>query len=127
MGALDNHVKIIWVIVHVVFLTILADRFPDLVLQLRCNGVLAGVHMRNLRLLQSLGKGFPSFIRNIVCFANIQTPYITRRHLKNAEEVEYLFVSHSLVEILWRELKISQQNEHKNPGNSKHEFDSSLT
>mmetsp|Transcript_32048 Transcript_32048/g.94302 ORF Transcript_32048/g.94302 Transcript_32048/m.94302 type:complete len:243 (-) Transcript_32048:2162-2890(-) len=100
MGALDDDIEVIRVDVHLVLRSVVADRQPDVILQIIGDGMLAGIHVRHLGLLQTLGEFLPCPILNVVRFTNIQAPNVARWVLQHAEEMEDLIVSHAFVEVL---------------------------
>ena len=100
MRALDNHVEVVRINVHVVLLSVLANREADFVFHFGGNGVFGGVHVRDLRMNQALRESPPSLIGNVVIFTNVHTPNLARRLLKDSKKVNHLLVSHSFVEIL---------------------------
>mmetsp|Transcript_25510 Transcript_25510/g.43384 ORF Transcript_25510/g.43384 Transcript_25510/m.43384 type:complete len:213 (-) Transcript_25510:673-1311(-) len=100
MSALHDNVQVTGIDVLVMLLPIVSNPFPHNVLQLRRNCVLTSIHVCNIRFLQSLGKYLPSSHLDVVSLADVETPYLASGLLQNFEKVQYLFVAHSLVEIL---------------------------
>lgn len=76
MGALDDDIEVIRVDVHLVLRSIVADCQPNVILQVIGDGMLAGIHMRYLGLLQALGELLPRAILNVVRFTDVEAPYV---------------------------------------------------
>lgn len=83
MCALNDDIKVVWVVVHVVLLSVESNRFPNFILELCCDGMFAGVHVRHFRLFEARCKCFPRIFRDVVCLANVQAPDATTRLLQN--------------------------------------------
>ena len=98
--ALNDHIEIVRIYVHIMLFPVFADRKTDFLLHIRGNGVFRGVHVCNFGMNQSLREFLPCRVRNIVVLTDVQTPNIARRLLKDAKKMVNLIVSHSFVEIL---------------------------
>lgn len=79
VGTADNHIKIIWVIMHVVFCTVVPDHIADFFFYLGCDSVFTCIHVGNFGVSESLGKLSPCFVRHIVRLPNVQTPDLALR------------------------------------------------
>lgn len=110
MRALDNGINVGRIVMPMVFVPIQPNRFPDLILELRRNGVLRRIHVRYIRVGEALGKLFPSLHLYLVGFTNVETPNFTRRSLQYTQQMKYLFISHSFVEVLHLSERQSLEN-----------------
>ena len=100
MRTLNNHVEVVGIDVHVVLLSVLANREADFVFHFGGNGVFGGVHVCDLRMNQALRESPPGLVRKVLIFTNVHTPNLARRLLKDSKQVDHLLVSHSFVKIL---------------------------
>jgi len=82
--ALDDHVKVVGIDVHVVFFSIIANGETDFFFHVGGNSVFGGVHVGDLRMDQAFCEFLPRPVGNIVVFSNIHTPNFARWLLEDS-------------------------------------------
>lgn len=105
MRTLHNRIQIIWIAVHHVFRAIVPNGGPNLILELRCDGMFGCVHVRHLCVFQALGEFLPCLLLHLVGLSNVEIPDLTRRMLQDFEQVQDLFVLHPFVKVLREKLE----------------------
>lgn len=105
MSALNDDIKVVWVVMHVVLLAVLADCLSNLVLHLSCNRMLGCIHVRNLGVDEPFGEFFPRFVSHIVVLSNVQAPNLAGRLLQDSKQMKHLLITHSFVKVLERSKK----------------------
>ena len=95
---------------HVVLRSVVPNGCSDFIFHFGCNGVFRGVHVGDLRLLQSFSELVPCSCFDVVVFTNIQAPNLAFRVLQYSQEVQYLIVPHSFVEILQYNKKVEDED-----------------
>lgn len=74
VSAAYNHLKIVWVNMHVVLHAIIADDVTKSVFQFWGNRVFACIHVSDFGMPESFGELCPGLVRDVVCLSDIQTP-----------------------------------------------------
>mmetsp|Transcript_19038 Transcript_19038/g.52886 ORF Transcript_19038/g.52886 Transcript_19038/m.52886 type:complete len:211 (+) Transcript_19038:240-872(+) len=98
--ALDDDIEVGRIDVQVVLRSVVTDRGADVILHLRRDGVLAGVHVGDLRPLQSPRESLPRLVPDVVQLSHVDAPDPAVRLLQYLQQVHQLLVPHAKVEVL---------------------------